>query len=98
MQLFVSYAHVDAVLAAELAVRLKAGGLEPWWDDRLQAGEDWKARLTTQISGCAVFLCVVSPDFNESEWCQWELTQAIVCSRFILPVVAREGCPLPQAI
>ena len=98
MRLFVSYAHVDTVRIADLGRRLAEGGLEPWWDDRLQVGDDWKGELRRQISSCEAFLCAVSADFNESQWCQWELVQAIALSKFIVPVLVRPGSVLPRTI
>ena len=98
MRLFVSYAHVDAVRVAELGRKLSAGGLEPWWDDHLELGEDWKLELRSRISGCEAFLCVVSADFVESAWCQWELAQAIASAKFIVPILVRRATVLPPSI
>ncbi len=98
LRLFVSYAHVDAVFVAEFATRLESAEFELWWDDRLKLGEDWKARLRAQIAQCSAFVCVISPDFRASEWCTWELQQAVSLSRCILPIVARKGSELPAAI
>jgi len=98
LRLFVSYAHVDAVLIAELAKRLSEGGLEPWWDDRLEVGDDWKNELRGRISACQAFLYAISADSVESQWCRWELDQAIALSKFIVPIVVRTGASLPRAI
>jgi len=98
MRLFVSYAHVDAVRVEELGLKLSAGGLEPWWDDHLEFGDDWKVELRNRISLCEAFICVVSADFVQSEWCQWELAQAIALEKFIVPIVVRRATVLPPAI
>jgi molecular chaperone DnaK len=93
-----SYAHADAVRVAELAHALTAGGFEPWWDDRLEVGDDWRAELRNRIATCDVFLCAISADAVESEWCRWELVQATALSKFIVPIVVRRGAILPHPI
>lgn len=98
MSVFVSYAHSDQFFVEKLVAGLRARGIESWWDDHLEAGDDWKVQLRTQIRDCPTFLSIVSPEFLASEWCQWELTQAITLSRFILPVLCRAGCALPPSI
>jgi hypothetical protein len=98
MRLFVSFAHVDEVRVAALAQVLAAAGFEPWWDDHLELGEDWKAELIRQIGACDAFLYVASGDSVESEWCRWELAQATALSKFIVPIIVRPGTELPRAI
>ncbi len=98
MRLFVSFAHSDKVLVAELASRLQASGLETWWDDHLELGDDWKAELMREIAACEAFLYMVSYDSAESEWCRWELAQATAMGKVIVPVVIRAGAPIPRGI
>jgi molecular chaperone DnaK len=98
MRLFVSYAHVDAVRVSQLGKDLSERGFDVWHDDRLEPGDDWKAELMRRIHGCDAFLYVASTDAVESEWCQWELDQAIALTKFIVPVLVRAGTQLPRAI
>ena len=94
MRVFVSFAHVDEVRVAALAKVLAVAGFEPWWDDHLEPGEDWKAELMRQIAACDAFLYVASRDSVESEWCRWELAQATALSKFIVPIIIRPGTTL----
>jgi hypothetical protein len=96
--LFVSYARVDRLRVEELTAVLRAGGFEPWWDDRLDPGDDWKAELKARITSCEAFLCLLSTDAIESEWCQWELAQAAALSIPIVPILLRGGTKIPRAI
>ena len=98
MVLFISYAHTDTVRVAEFAEVLRAGGFEPWWDDRLLPGDDWKRGLRDRISSCEAFLCLLSHDAIESEWCQWELAEAASQSKPIIPVLLRVGTQVPESI
>ena len=98
MRLFVSYAHVDEGRVAELASVLSAGGFEPWWDDRLEPGDDWKVELQRRIAACDAFVYVISTDSIESEWCQWELSQASALSKHIVPIIVRDGVAPPPPI
>ena len=97
-KLFISYARVDQVRVADLVDILRSGGFEPWWDDRLEPGDDWKESLRGRIAACDGFVCVLSPDSLDSEWCQWELAQASALSRPIIPVLIRPGTSLPPTL
>jgi hypothetical protein len=96
--LFVSYAHVDEARVAQLAVLLRAGGFDPWWDDRLEPGDDWKRELSSRIATCQAFLLLLSADAVESEWCRWELAEAAKQTKPIVPILLRKGTPLPESI
>jgi molecular chaperone DnaK len=98
MRLFLSYARVDAIPVGELAAVLRAAGFDPWWDDRLEPGDDWKAELKRRIAACGAFLYLLSPDSVESEWCGWELAQAAQLGKAIMPILVRAGTPLPTAV
>ena len=75
---FVSYAHnddpawIDAFeksLRQELAERL--GDQASLWQDvqNLRFGQDWKRGIEEAVTGSAVFLALVSPSYQTSEWC-----------------------------
>ena len=66
-QIFVSYAHADhALLEKFLAALLPMAdriGLTVWWDQELQAGQKWDARIRAAIDESDVFLCFVTNAF-----------------------------------
>jgi hypothetical protein len=45
MRLFISYAHDNRQHVEEIVGILRKGGHEPWFDEKLSAGQDWKAKL-----------------------------------------------------
>ncbi len=51
MRVFVSYSHVDKTIVEDWIVRkLRAGGHDVWFDDRLVAGQDWKQQLRALLT------------------------------------------------
>ncbi|MBZ0275199.1 MAG: toll/interleukin-1 receptor domain-containing protein [Anaerolineae bacterium] len=49
MKLFISYVHTDIWQVKQLVEILRSGNHEPWFDDRLLAGQDWKDELEQSI-------------------------------------------------
>jgi hypothetical protein len=98
MKIFISYRRVDRVRAEEIASVLRAIDHEPRWDDRLELGGDWQRELEQRISDCDAFLYLASRDSMESEWCQWELNLAVLQGKPLLPIIIREGAPLPTCL
>jgi hypothetical protein len=98
IRLFISYARIDEVRIAEIVAVLRAGGFDPWWDDRLEPGDDWKESLRSRIASCDALVCMMSPDFIDSEWCQWELAEASALSKPIIPILLRAETALPPAL
>ena len=79
--LFISYAHADNpawLLAFEKAVREELSrrlGLEVsvWQDERaLRVGQNWQAEIEAGVAGAATFVCVLSPSYQNSDWCTRE--------------------------
>jgi TIR domain len=79
--LFISYAHEDDKrwiqafedeLRDEISRRLGMG-ISVWQDtSRLRAGENWQAAIQEGIEGAAAFVAVVSPRYQNSQWCARE--------------------------
>ena len=79
--LFVSYAHDDDAtwvralcdnLASEVSRRLGVP-IALWRDtNRLRAGLNWQAEIQAGIEQSAAFVAIVSPNYQNSEWCALE--------------------------
>lgn len=79
--LFISYAHEDDKrwiqafedeLHDEVSRRLGMG-ISVWQDtSRLRAGENWQAAIQEGIETTAAFVAVVSPRYQNSQWCARE--------------------------
>jgi hypothetical protein len=98
VRLFLSYAREDRIRVSELVEVLRAGGFEVSWDDEISPGAEWATELERGIARCEAFLCAISKDATESEWCQWELAQAVALGRPIIPILIRPAAPPLPAI
>ena len=59
--IFVSYAKEDLVAVQSLQQALSGAGLDVWFDkDRLEAGDQYDAKIKRNIKGCSLFIPVIS--------------------------------------
>jgi len=94
---FVSYAKEDLAAVQSLQRSLEALGLDVWFDkDRLEAGDQYDAKIKRNIKGCSLFIPVISRNterrlegYFRREWSlAIERAQGIADNvPFILPVV-----------
>jgi hypothetical protein len=79
--LFISYAHADDaswILSFERAVREELSrrlgvDVAVWQDEqRLRVGDQWDAEIEAAITRSAVFIAVLSPSYQNSDWCTKE--------------------------
>jgi internalin A len=72
IKLFISYAHKDEELRAELEVHLKLfqriGLIRPWHDRLILPGEKWKEAIDKNLSEADLILMLISPDFLSSDF------------------------------
>ena len=66
------------------------------WIDRegIKAGVEWENALETAIGECGVFLIVVSPDSNRSEWVARETILAEHLQKQRIPLLVEGELPL----
>jgi hypothetical protein len=90
---FVSYSAQDRAFALRLADDLEK--MFPVWIDRegLEGGVDWQNRIEQAVRECAVFLVVVSPNSNESDWVNRETILAEQLKKFRVPVLLAGSMP-----
>jgi hypothetical protein len=84
---FVSYATVDVGYVTRLVDHLRSHGVLVWWDHDLQAGELWSPVLAEKIGSCAVFLVVMTPQAEASQWVAREINEAERAGRRIVPLL-----------
>ena len=86
--IFISASHIDnqplvtdsrgwvetlhGVLAQQLQTRL-GRSLSIWRDSALQAGDGWLEATNAALHQSAVLVCILSPAYLQSKWCQREL-------------------------
>ncbi|MHA1109909.1 MAG: toll/interleukin-1 receptor domain-containing protein [Promethearchaeota archaeon] len=64
--IFVSYAHKDSERVFPILDELHKNGIRIWYDEGLQAGEDWFEYMKDKIIGCSGFLVFISEKFVAS--------------------------------
>lgn len=84
---FISYAHVDADIAAEVAAGLEARGYTTWrYQEKSRLGGSYLKRIGTEIRECRAALFVVSAASLASSQCEAELVRAHELGKSLLPL------------
>ena len=97
MQLFVSYSRTDRDWVENHLDQFVEAGFDPWYDDSISAGADWRDTISDEIERSAALLCVVSPRSVASQRCLEEVDFALELDRPIL-VVHVEETALPNRL
>lgn len=91
---FISYSRKDLKFAKRLLNALHNRGLDPWFDfEDLQPAQAWHSGLLLGVQLADNFLCLISPDFAESQYCKEELESALRHEKRLIPVLRRDTSP-----
>ena len=78
---FISYAHKDEPLRAELDTHLKllqvTGELDAWHDRSITPGEKWEGQINDNLQRTDIVLLLLSPAFIASDYCRKEMEIAL---------------------
>ena len=78
---------------------LEAAGWVVWVDeDDIPPAAEWRDELAAGIRTAHTFVFVLSPDSVASEYCQWELAQAVSLGKRLIPVVIRPVDEPPEEL
>ena len=78
---------------------LEAAGWGVWVDeDDIPPAAEWKDELAAGIRTAHTFVFVLSPDSVASDYCQWELAQAVSLGKRLIPVVIRPVDEPPEEL
>jgi hypothetical protein len=98
-RIFISYAHEDEDMKAELDKHLKvlkrSSKVEIWNDRELVAGQEWDASIMAELQRANLILLLVSVDFNASDFI-WDKELAAAMERHkegtarVVPVILRQ--------
>jgi TolB-like protein len=59
--IFLSYASQDAAAAERIAMAMRSGGIEVWFDrSELRGGDAWDRQIRQRIHDCALFIPIIS--------------------------------------
>ena len=85
--IFLSYPHKNDEQAAKIIEALQAAGYRVWFDEWLELGVRYNHVIAEHIEECEVFMCLLTPEYYQSEYCQMEFTFAREgCGKEIIPV------------
>jgi len=74
---FISYSHKDATVVYEEITRLHEAGVNVWYDEGIEASNEWPEEIAQAVVGCSVFLVFVSPRATASVNCRNEINLAL---------------------
>ncbi|MBL8166277.1 MAG: SUMF1/EgtB/PvdO family nonheme iron enzyme [Anaerolineae bacterium] len=86
--IFISYSHDNHEIASEIASQLTTRGFDVWIDHRrIDFGADWWKTIAQAIRDCSVFVIIMSPESDKSEWVQRELALADALKKPLMPIL-----------
>ena len=83
---FISHSRLDGVVVERFAALLGRARVDVWMDDSLDYCEEFPQRLVKKVSGSAVFVPVMSPCSEASDWVPRECDEAKSRWRLIMPI------------
>ena len=83
---FVSYAHLDSHIVYPIIKDLYDSGILLWYDEGIDAGEEWPQKIAERILNCSRFMLFVSPASVKSNHVRQEITFANSKHKPILPI------------
>ncbi len=88
---FISYSRRDKEFVQRLHQSLAALKSDVWvdWED-IPLTADWWKEICTGIESADTFVCILSPDFVQSEVCNKEVEHAFANKKRFIPVLYRE--------
>jgi basic membrane protein A and related proteins len=86
---FISYRREspDAEYVQRLANYLRETGFSVWFDHQIRPGDSWDEAIRERIGSCAVFIVVMSPSAESSQWVRREIDEADLKGKPILPLL-----------
>lgn len=75
--IFVSYSHADSRLVLEEIRRFNEAGYHVWYDEGITPGNEWTDEIAEALSGCALFVIMVTPNSAVSTNVQNEVNYAL---------------------
>ena len=78
-EVFISYRHAESsafALLIEARLKNKDPDISVFIDKAIQKGEDWEERIKKAVETSGVFICLLGPDFAESDMMSMEIDWA----------------------
>ncbi len=84
--IFISYAHDDAHLVYPIVERLVLDGYRVWYDDGIQAGEDWTETVAARLGESAICIPMLTENYVRSVNCRNELAFSLNRGKTVISI------------
>lgn len=87
---FVSYAHADADMVFPDLVALRQLGVNIWYDEGIDPGNEWPDEVAKALDRASLFICYVTPRAVASRNCRNEMHFALNREKVLLAIHLEE--------
>jgi WD40 repeat protein len=96
---FVSYSRKDQATVLRIASALGDAGWNVWVDrEDVPPASEWREELASGIRAAHTFVFVISQRSVESDYCRWELAEAVRLGKRLIPVVIEDVREAPPQL
>lgn len=82
--IFISYAHEDMPIVAQIVERLNKDGFDVWFDSsKLGSGDNYDKRIANAIAKCKIFVPILSPQVKQ-DLCDGHLDRYYISTEWAL--------------
>ena len=92
---FVSYSRRNYDRVAQISGGLENGGYSLWWDERLNASDDYAMLIEAEIDAAACVVVAWSQTARQSLWVRAEANEALDAGKLVQVNLDRSRLPLP---
>ncbi len=85
-EIFISYRRADEAWARLLYNRLRAEGIEAWYDALVGPGQDWRIATAKALEASEIFVLLFSENAAQSSDIAKELAAATLEEKLIIPI------------
>jgi hypothetical protein len=87
IEIFVSYSRSDLLRIKMTLVHIQELDYAVWWDEGIDPGLNWQTILKSRIGECRAVVLFISTESCKSAWVEWELSQARLLGRPVIPLI-----------
>ncbi|MEM9739895.1 MAG: toll/interleukin-1 receptor domain-containing protein [Pseudomonadota bacterium] len=91
--IFLSYRRSDQELARVMVDALSAKGLNVWWDQLIEGGEDWRDAIVEGLTNSKALVILFSSECNGSKQLKKELAIADTLDKEVIPILIEDTKP-----
>lgn len=84
--IFFSYSHRNSEIVIPIVEEMQKAGFRIWYDQGIEAGSEWAEYISSHISGCSVFVALLSDNYDQSPNCHDEVHMAKTYRKDILSI------------